>query len=429
MTYQETLDWIHATERFGSHLGLLRMQELLRRLGDPQKALCCIHVAGTNGKGSTTTMIASALQKAGYKTGRYISPFILEFRERMQIGGEMIPQEELVAAAEQVRPVAEAMGQEGMPPTEFELVTAIGLLWFATQRCDIVVLEVGLGGRLDATNVIPAPLVAVIARIDYDHTAILGDTLTAIAGEKCGILKAGSHVICYPDQPEEALAVIRHRAAEEGDPLIIPDREGITVLSQGLCGSEIDYKGLRLSIPLAGEHQILNAAVAVEALRALEGSRFSVPPEAIAEGIAAVRFPARLEVLRQEPPVILDGAHNPNGGMALAEALRMLRLDGLTAVVGMLRDKDCGSVLRRMAPFCRRMIVTSVPNPRAHTPEELAAIAAEFGPEVTVCPDNDEAVRLALRQGGGVLIFGSLYLASAVRPLLRELCGDGGASE
>ena len=426
MTYEETLWWIHSTERFGSQLGLTRMQELLRRLGNPQDSLQYIHVAGTNGKGSTTTMIAGALQAAGFRTGKYISPFILEFRERMQIDGEMIPPDELVKAAEQVRPVAERMGQEGMPPTEFELVTAIGFLWFAARHCDIVVLEVGLGGRLDATNVIAPPLVSVITRIDYDHTAILGDTLTQIATEKCGILKPGSRVVCYPDQAEEALSVIRSRAAEEGDKLILPDRREITVFSEGLSGSEISYRGIRVFIPLAGEHQILNATAAMEALSALSGTRFAVPPAAVAAGIAAVRFPARLEILREKPPVILDGAHNPNGGTALAEALRMLGLRDLTVVVGMLRDKDCAPVLRMIAPYCRRMIVTSVPNPRSHTAAELAALAAPNCAEVTIQENNELAVREAMQacDENGVLVFGSLYLASAVRPLLRQLCEE-----
>lgn len=426
MTYGEALAWIHGTERFGSQLGLTRVRELLHRLGDPQQELSCIHVAGTNGKGSTTAMIASSLQAAGYKTGRYISPYILEFRERMQINGEMIPEEALADIATRVRTVAEAMAHEGTPPTEFELVTAIGFLWFAAEHCDIVVLEVGLGGRLDATNVIPAPLVAVIARIDYDHTAILGDTLTAIAGEKCGILKPGSRVICYPDQPQEALCVIRRRAKEEGDSLILPDGSNITVLEQSISGSKILYRGLQVFVPLAGEHQIYNAAAAIEALQALSGTRFAVPPAAIAAGIAAVRFPARFEVLRRQPPVLLDGAHNPNGSTALCHALETLGLKDLTAVVGMLRDKDCAPVLHMMAAYCRRMIVTTVPNPRTHTAEELSELAKSCGIEVLTKPDPEDAVRLALRlaKDEGVLVFGSLYLASGVRPLLRELCGD-----
>mgnify|MGYP001106831890 CR=1 FL=1 len=209
MNYPETLAWIHGTERFGSRLGLGRMGRLLHRMGDPHLNVPYIHVAGTNGKGSTTTMIASALTAGGFKTGKFISPFILEFRERMQIDSEMIPEETLAALATRLRPIAEEFKAAGDPPTEFELVTVLGLTWFAEAGCDIAVLEVGLGGRLDATNIIPPPLVAVITRIDYDHTAILGDTLAAIAGEKCGILKRGSTVICYPDQEEEALAVGR----------------------------------------------------------------------------------------------------------------------------------------------------------------------------------------------------------------------------
>ena len=422
MTYEEALGFIHGATRVGARDGFARMERMLEILGNPHHKLKFIHVAGTNGKGSTTTMIASALTAGGFRTGRFISPYILEFRERMEIDGEMIPRERLAALATRLRPIAEEFKAAGNPPTEFELVTALGLTWFAEEGCDIAVLEVGLGGRLDATNVIPAPLVAVITRIDYDHTAILGDTLAAIAGEKCGIIKPGSTVVCYPDQSPEALEVIRRRAAEEGNPLRLPDRGQLAVLASDLTGSRIRYRGQEVFLPLAGPHQILNAATAMEALNALSGSRFALPPAAVAAGIAAARFPARLELLRQAPPVLLDGAHNPNGGQALCRALEALGLHGLTAVVGMLRDKDCLPVLRQIAPYCRRMIVTTVPNPRSYTAGEFAALARQVCSDVTVCPDCGEAARLALQTAeGGVLAFGSLYLASAVRPVLLEL--------
>lgn len=419
MNYTETLSWIHGTERFGSRLGLGRMGRLLHRMGDPHLKVPFIHVAGTNGKGSTTTLIASALTAGGFKTGKFISPYILEFRERMQIDGQMIPEETLAALATRLRPIAEEFKAAGDPVTEFELVTVLGLCWFAEQNCDIAVLEVGLGGRLDATNIIPPPVVAVITRIDYDHTAILGDTLSAIAGEKCGIVKRGSTVISYPDQAGEALAVIRRRTEEENDPLLLPDLSQLTVLSSGLCGSRFCYRGEKYSIPLPGPHQVLNAVTALEALKALSDTRFAVSPQEIAAGFAAARFPARLELLRQSPPVLLDGAHNPNGGRALCDAVKSLGLHDLTAVVGMLRDKDCLPVLQMMAPYCARMIVTTVPNPRSYPAEEFAGLARSVCPRVTVCPDCQEAARLALAEGGnGVLVFGSLYLASAVRPVM-----------
>jgi len=419
MNYTETLSWIHGTERFGSRLGLGRMGRLLHRMGDPHLKVPFLHVTGTNGKGSTTTLIASALTAGGFKTGKFISPYILEFRERMQIDGQMIPEETLAALATRLRPIAEEFKAAGDPVTEFELVTVLGLCWFAEQNCDIAVLEVGLGGRLDATNIIPPPVVAVITRIDYDHTAILGDTLSAIAGEKCGIVKRGSTVISYPDQSVEALAVIRRRTAEENDPLLLPDLSQLTVLSSGLCGSRFCYRGEKYSIPLPGPHQVLNAVTALEALKALSDTRFAVSPQEIAAGFAAARFPARLELLRQSPPVLLDGAHNPNGGRALCDAVKSLGLHDLTAVVGMLRDKDCLPVLQMMAPYCARMIVTTVPNPRSYPAEEFAGLARSVCPRVTVCPDCEEAARLALAEGGnGVLVFGSLYLASAVRPVM-----------
>ena len=419
MTLEEALAYIHRVDWRGSVPGLERIDALLGKLGHPERSVKYIHVTGTNGKGSTTTLIASALTAGGFKTGKFISPYILEFRERMQIDGQMIPEETLAALATRLRPIAEEFKAAGDPVTEFELVTVLGLCWFAEQNCDIAVLEVGLGGRLDATNIIPPPVVAVITRIDYDHTAILGDTLSAIAGEKCGIVKRGSTVISYPDQAGEALAVIRRRTEEENDPLLLPDLSQLTVLSSGLCGSRFCYRGEEYSIPLPGPHQVLNAVTALEALKALSDTRFAVSPQEIAAGFAAARFPARLELLRQSPPVLLDGAHNPNGGRALCDAVKSLGLHDLTAVVGMLRDKDCLPVLQMMAPYCTRMIVTTVPNPRSYPAEEFAGLARSVCPRVTVCPDCQEAARLALAEGGnGVLVFGSLYLASAVRPVM-----------
>ena len=422
MNYTETLSWIHGTERFGSRLGLGRMGRLLHRMGDPHLKVPFIHVAGTNGKGSTTTLIASALTAGGFKTGKFISPYILEFRERMQIDGQMIPEETLAALATRLRPIAEEFKAAGDPVTEFELVTVLGLCWFAEQSCDIAVLEVGLGGRLDATNIIPPPVVAVITRIDYDHTAILGDTLSAIAGEKCGIVKRGSTVISYPDQSVETLAVIRRRTEEENDPLLLPDLSQLTVLSSGLCGSRFCYRGEEYSIPLPGPHQVLNAVTALEALKALSNTRFAVSPQEIAAGFAAARFPARLELLRQSPPVLLDGAHNPNGAAALADCLRTcLPNRPVTFVMGVMADKDSAGMLDLMAPLARSFVTVTPDSSRALDAAALASdIRSRFGLTVRDAGTVEDGVALALADAGpedAVCVFGSLYQVGTVRAM------------
>ncbi len=410
MTYDEAVAYIHATQRFGSKPGLARVRALLHAMGNPQEGLRFVHIAGTNGKGSTAAMTASVLRKAGLKTGLFVSPFVEEFRERVQIDGEMLPCAEWAERVDAIRSTIDALVSAGGPqPTEFEIITALALLCFKEHACDIAVLEVGLGGRFDATNVIPPPDVAAITSLSLDHTEYLGDTLAQIAFEKCGILKAPCRAVTAAGQPEEALAVIRARAAEEGVPLTMPDAKELTVHSSGLEGSHFSYCGMELRVPLMGAHQIQNAMTVVEICRALG----NIPETALREGLAEVRWGGRLEIVKQEPLVLLDGAHNPQKIAALCHAMDEL-FPGrrLIAVMGMSGDKDVAACVPPVARRAEVLLATQYEGARALPAGELAALATDC-PRVETVPAVADACRRALEAAGPediVLVCGSLYL-------------------
>ena len=311
MTYEQTLERIHAFPRFGGSPGVERVRKLLAQLGNPQDRLKYIHVAGTNGKGSTCAMIASVLQKAGYRTGLFTSPFLSDFCERIRVDAEKIPRESLVEITEGVLPVAQGLIENGEALTEFDFTTALGFLWFARQQCDFVVLEVGLGGRNDATNVIGTPLVSVITSISLDHTSVLGDTVEQIAAEKAGIIKPYGVTVAYGDQLPGAMEVIRRAAMKQHNRLVEAAPSVLSVVSSGLHGTELRYEGLSLHLPLLGEYQVKNAATALAALSVVQEHGYSIPDQALMEGFAAVRFPARMELLSENPLVFLDGAPQP----------------------------------------------------------------------------------------------------------------------
>ncbi len=425
MTYTEALQYISSLARFGSKPGLARIQKLMALLGNPQQQLAFVHVAGTNGKGSTTAMIASVLRKAGYKTGLYISPYVIDFRERIQVDGQMISREALAALMTRIAPLATQMEEEGDSPTEFEVLTAAALCYYRETGCDIVAFEVGLGGRCDSTNIIPPPLCAVITAIDFDHTQVLGHTLAAIAGEKCGIIKPGSAVVSYPAQPPEALAIIMEHCAVADAALHMGNAASIQPLHCGLDGSVIDYRGMRIHIPLIGAHQQLNAVTAVEALLTLRTQGYHLPDAAIVDGIAATAFPARLEVLGQAPLVLLDGAHNLAGARVLADALRLLNGRRIFAISGMLKDKDCRGALAEVAPLLTALYTVAPDNPRALAAADYAALALAHCPNVTPCQNLREAYAKVVAAAGPddvILVWGSLYLASEFRGFWLNLC-------
>ena len=307
MTIEQAMELIHGVEWRGSRPGLSRVRELLHRLGDPQDGLQFVHIAGTNGKGSTAAMLASILRAAGYTAGLFTSPYLERFAERMQVNGVPVPDAEFAAVCEALQPCIAAMDD---PPTEFELVTAAAMLWFRRRGCDVVVLEVGLGGRLDATNVIAAPACAVITNIGLDHTEILGDTLEQIAREKAGILKPGTRAVSYPQTPE-VRAVLHEICAQRGIPLTEVDAAAIAPLTDGVDGQAFTYRGAEYTLPLLGAHQLRNAAVALETVTALRARGWRIPDAAVRAGLAQVRWPARFELLRRAPWFVLDGGHNP----------------------------------------------------------------------------------------------------------------------
>ena len=409
MTYTQALQYIHSLERFGIRPGLGRVRLLCAALGNPQERLRCVHVAGTNGKGSTCVMLAGIAQAVGLKTGLYISPYVTDFRERMQIDGEMIPEEDLCRWTQILRNIAGGLPE---PVTEFEFVTALAFAWFSEQRCDVVVLEVGLGGRWDSTNIINPPLCSVITKLSLDHTEILGDTLAKIAAEKCGIIKPGCLVITTCEQPEEALAVIRDSARANAASLTEPKAEECSVLSSSLAGSEAELAGLRVRVPLLGRHMCFNALTAVHAAR-----RLGWPDAAIQAGIARAALPARMEVLSRDPLILLDGGHNPDGARALAAALgELCPGTKFCALCGMMADKDAAEYLRILRPHVGKLIAVRPDNPRALPAEALAALAREAGfVEVITADSVEEALR---EVNYPLLVCGSLYWAGEIRPVL-----------
>lgn len=419
MQYEEALAWVHSLPRLCSAPGPQNERALLQTLGRPQDALKFVHVAGTNGKGSAVLMLASVLKAAGLRVGATVSPFVLDFRERFQLNGEMISREACAGILTQVRGALEQM-----PPAqreqiaEFDAVTAAALLWFAQQRCDIVCLETGLGGRLDATNAVDNTLVACIMAIGKDHTELLGHTYAGIAAEKCGIFKPGCSVVAYPAQPEEAMRQIEACAAAANCPLCVPQLEDFHFYRGRPFENRVNYGGYDLEVPFAGRHQAYNAAVVVQAALALCEHGFDISDDAIMQGIAAARNPARIEVLQRRPLVILDGMHNPDGARALADVLRAGRVQGLTAVMGVLQGKGEAEMLRALSPHLARVYAVQPSSPRALPAGQLAAAARQVCGQVSVWQDVPLAVQDALRTcQGGVLICGSLYLAAQVRPM------------
>lgn len=416
MTYEEALSYIHSVCWKGSKLGLERTRELLGKLGNPEKKLKFIHIAGTNGKGSTAAMLASILEEAGYKVGLYTSPFINRFNERMQIDHEQIPDGELAELTERIRPFADAMEDA---PTEFELITALAMVYFAGHRCDIVVLEVGMGGELDSTNVIDVPEAAVIAAMGLDHVRELGPTMADIARAKAGIIKSGGDVVSYGGN-SEADPVFEQVCRERGARLHQPDFSAIVPGSFSLEGQSFSYGDPKdLRIPLAGEYQMKNAAVVLETVKVLQARGWRVTEEHIRRGLANTRWPARFEVLQKDPVFIVDGGHNPHGIRATAQSLeRLFPGRKFTFVTGVMADKDVESILGLIVPLADQFFTVRPDNPRAMSADELARRISAMGVKATACDSVAHGVQRAIQAEGpdGVAVaLGSLYMSGEVR--------------
>ena len=415
MDYKEALAYIDGVHWLGSKPGLERILTLLGKLGNPQKDLKYIHVAGTNGKGSCAAMAASVLKAAGYRTGLFTSPYLFRFTERMQINSREIPEEALAALVTEIQPLADAMDDH---PTEFELMTAAALLWYKRELCDIVVLEVGLGGRFDATNVIQAPEAAVIMNIGLDHTAILGDTVEQIAGEKAGIIKPGCPVVLYQQQ-ESVQAVIREKCRAADAPLYIVDFAQIAPEFDSLEGQVFTYRGEPYAIPLLGEHQLRNAAVVIELVQVLRGRGWRIEQDALEHGLYSVTWPARFEPVHEDPYVIVDGGHNPQCAQAVTDGLlRYFPHNRRILLVGVLADKDYESLFEILDKAADAYVCVTPNSERALSAEALAAYLGRFGKPVTACGTIRQGIDTALAQAGQndmICIVGSLYMAGEAR--------------
>lgn len=411
MNYTEALEYIHSVNWTFCKPGLERITALCEALGNPQDDLRFIHVAGTNGKGSFCAMTASILQAAGCRTGLFTSPYIKFFNERMQVDGEPIADEELAELTAFVRPIADGMTDK---PTEFELITAIAFLYFKRHHCDVVVLETGMGGRLDATNLIKKPLLSVITGIALDHTAFLGDTVAAIAAEKAGIIKEGCPVL-WGGENAEAEAVIATTAQAKNAPYRQVDRQPLAVHEATLDCTRFSYGAYQnMNLSLLGLYQPHNATTVLTAVTMLKEQGFAIPDEAVRQGLATVRWPARFEVLSRQPLVIFDGAHNVQGIAAAVESIRhYFGTQKVLVLTGVLKDKDYTAIARNLASVASRAFVLTPDNPRALAGEEYAALLESLGVPAIAYGSVGEAYTAARAaaevEGIPLLCLGSLY--------------------
>lgn len=431
MTYEKAIEKIHSLLTLGSRPGLDRILQLLERMGNPQDKLKYIHIAGTNGKGSTCAMLSSMLVAAGYKTGLFISPYITDFRERIQINNCMVSKQELADAVESTFPLVEQLSSEGVVITEFEYVNALQFYIHSKAECDIVVLETGMGGLLDCTNVIKPPLCSVITTIGLDHTALLGDTIEKIAMQKCGIMKSGSAAVTSA-QEQAAMRIIEKTAIEKKIPLAKSESIRLDNIKQSLSGSSFEYNGTKINLHLAGAHQLENCRTAIATIEILRlNDLISITDEQIALGLSRAVNPARMELLCENPVVVLDGAHNPNGINALSGAIGEFLSDKhIICIIGMLADKDIDSSLALLKGSLHTTYTVPIDNPRALPSDELAEKCRKIFDDVTAFDSAEKAFDTAFAKakedGSAVVICGSLYLAGAVRPYIKAKINESG---
>ena len=423
MTYDEALEYIHGISWTFCKPGLDRIGELCERLGHPERTLKFIHVAGTNGKGSTSSMLASVLTAAGYKVGLYTSPYIYRFNERMAVSGEPISDARLADITSRVRPIADAMADK---PTEFELITAIAFEYFKDEKCDVVVLEAGMGGRLDSTNIIRDPLLSVITGIALDHTAFLGDTVEKIAAEKAGIIKDNAPVL-YGGDSESAAEVISDTATERGSALYRPDYSSLRIEEATLSATRFSYRGAEdYRIRLLGEYQPKNACVVIDAVSILRERGLNISDGALREGLRSAEWRGRFEIIDRDPLIRFDGVHNPQGIDAAVASIKQYFGDERVVIfTGVLKDKDYKYIASRLATVASSAVTITPDNPRALSAQEYAEELRLCGVDASHCDSVIHALRkgreIAKNEGRALCCLGSLYTYVDVINSLNEL--------
>ena len=431
MNYKEAIEYIHMTNKFGSVLGLDNILNLLDRLGNPQKDLKVIHIAGTNGKGSISTMLNGVLTQAGYNVGLYTSPFLEKFNERIKTNNMDIPDEDIAYYLTEVKEKINEMISEGLNhPTEFEIITAMALYYFKEKNVDIVILEVGLGGRLDATNVIDDPILEIIASISFDHTEYLGNTLKQIAYEKGGIIKENSKVILYPSH-KEALDELIRISKEKNTSYIIGNKRDIELIKTDIDGSELYYKkenefGLeKFRLSLLGKNQIYNVLTVIKALKTLKKDGYKINKCNIEKALTNIHFNGRFEIFNKKPYIILDGGHNKEGIESFVKNIKLYFKDKkITLFFGMLADKDIDSALKKLIPLSKKIYTLTPNNNRAYTSKDMYEKIKKVDNhiEATYLDESDEIAGIIDKNSDEIYAFvGSLYLIGEVRTKLKNL--------
>lgn len=426
MNRKQTEEYIESLGQYGSVLGLENMHRLCEKLEIPLEKLKVIHIAGTNGKGSTLAFVSTILKEAGYKVGRYISPTISDYRERIQIGGRMITWKDLCLYMSKLREVCERITEEGFPhPTAFEIETALGFLYFYEKQCDMIVLETGLGGKLDATNVLPKPLVSVLASISMDHMAFLGNTLSEIAENKCGIIKEGCPVVSQV-QPDEAMEVIEKVCLQKHASLSVVDEDKIGKVKYGLVKQKFSYGNYKqCEIGLAGAYQIKNAALALEVVEVLKRLGYEITDKAVLQGLKNTQWPGRFTVIGKKPLFVVDGAHNEDASKQLAKSIEFYFTNKkIIYIMGVLKDKEYEKIIANTYSYASRIITIKTPNnERAMDAYELAKEVAKYHPNVTMADSIEEAVEMAYLMADKdsvILAFGSLSYLGRLTSIVEK---------
>lgn len=433
MNYDEAMNYITNTSKFGSNLGLSRTEKILELLGNPHKKLKCIHIGGTNGKGSITAMLNEILMEAGYKTGMYTSPFLEEFEERMQINGKNIPKSQLSEVITEVSlAVDEVLALGYDHPTEFEIITCAMFLYFYKQQVDYAIIEVGLGGRLDSTNVI-TPILSIIGSISYDHMQILGDTLGKIAYEKAGIIKDKVPLILYP-QKNESFQVIKEKSIKKGAKLILVPENSVSFIkvtnsSEGATLQDIlietKNNKYNISLSLLGKHQLLNCATVIYAVEQLISMGLAIKNDHISSALNKVRWPGRLEIMGKNPMIVIDGAHNIDGIKNLCDSIdTYFSYKKLVLILGILADKQVKDMVETIVPKAEKVIAITPHSERAELAEELAEIIKLYNTKVETFKDYEEALKAGISYcdaGDLLLISGSLYMIGDMRKIINTI--------